>query len=119
MERMLLHSFIERTSPLLFCLAEQYTALFVHHLLDWGFADSLIMNGILAVASADSMVNGLNSQCEARRLQCYGATITGLNHYLTEWDGSDPEEALRLLTTTYLLILHEVSGVTCSSWRQD
>jgi hypothetical protein len=107
LEQQLLQEFIERTCPLLLCLAE-FTPSFVHQLLDFSFKDPLIMNGILAVATSSANLKPENPLFEAKRLQCYGDTVKELKLCLTKWDGSDAEEALRLLTTTYLLILHEV-----------
>jgi len=112
-EQKLLQLFIERTTPLLFCQAEAYTPLFVLQLLDWAFSDSLIMNGVLAVATCCLGCDTESAPMEAKRLQCYGNTVKELKFCLTKWDGLDAEEAFRLLTTTYLLILHEVCHFSC------
>jgi hypothetical protein len=113
-EQKLLQLFIERTTPLLFCQAEAFTPSFLLQLLDWAFSDSLIMNSVLAVGTCSLGSDMEIAHIESRRLQCYGNTVKELKFCLTKWDGVDAEEALRLLTTTYLLILHEVCRIKCT-----
>lgn len=112
MERSLMQLIIERTSPLMFCLAKRYTTSFIHQLLSWASYKSLIMNSVLAVRTYSKKPSKRTHLLEAKRLRCYGEKVGELKLYLTRWNRKDLEEALRLLTITCLLVLNGVTYPT-------
>lgn len=109
--RRLLELFIRRTAHQILGTPSVVQNPFLHHLVPIALSDRLIMNALLSVGGYPLLGSGGGEIIERKRLHCYVDALRDLKAATAEWSSGRGGDAVRLLLTTFLLCLHEVSDL--------